>query len=58
MTVGNILNKQSYLDQVIIKHEHPDWGYGGRDQIHSLNIKNEKHDRELYNKRKMINFDI
>jgi hypothetical protein len=58
MNVGNILGKQTYFDEVIIQHQHPDWGYGGRDQIHSLNIKNEKHDRELYNKRKMINFDI
>ena len=58
MNVGNILGKQTYFDEVIIQHQHPDWGYGGRDQIHSLNIKNEKHDRELYIKRKMINFDI
>jgi len=58
MTVGDILGKQTYFDDVIIQHQHPDWGYGVRDQIHSLNMKNERHDRELYNKRKMINFDI
>lgn len=58
MDVGNILGKQTYFDEVIIKHEHPDWGFGGRDEIHSLNSKHERHDRELYNKRKMNNFGV
>jgi hypothetical protein len=26
MLVGNILEKQTYFDEVIIEHEHPDWG--------------------------------
>lgn len=58
MTVGDILGKQTYFDDVIIQHQHPDWGYGVRDQIHSLNMKNEMHDRELFNKRKKENFFI
>jgi hypothetical protein len=58
MTVGNILGKQTYFDEVIIQHQHPDWGFGGRDQIHQLNSKNERHDRELFNKRKKLNFYI
>lgn len=58
MMVGNILNKQTYFDEVIIEHQHPDWGFGIRDEIHTLNFKHELYDRELYNRRKMINFEL
>lgn len=58
MSVGNILGKQTYFDEVIIQHQHPDWGFGNRDGTHTLNSKNERHDRELYNKRKKINFEL
>ena len=43
MIVGNLLGKQTYFDEVIIEHEHPDWGYGGRDIIHQINSNNESH---------------
>lgn len=56
MDVANILNKQTYFDEVIIKHEHPDWGFGGRDDIHTLNSKHEAHDRMVYTSRKNNNF--
>lgn len=56
MLVGNILKKQTYFDEVIIEHEHPDWGYGGRDNIHIVNSKNESHDRNLFLDRKNNNF--
>lgn len=56
MDVAGILNKQTYFDEVIIKHEHPDWGFGGRDDIHVLNSKHEAHDRMVYNGRKNNNF--
>jgi len=56
MDVANILNKQTYIDEVIIKHEHPDWGFGNRDETHSLNFKHEAHDRMVYNGRKQNNF--
>lgn len=56
MDVANILNKQTYFDEVIIKHEHPDWGFGGRDDIHTLNSKHEAHDRMVYTGRKNNNF--
>jgi hypothetical protein len=36
MLVGNILKKQTYFDEVIIEHEHPDWGFGNRDGIHRI----------------------
>ena len=56
MLVGNILGKQTYFEQVIIEHEHPDWGYGGRDEIHQNNSKNENQDKLLFTKRKDNNF--
>jgi len=58
MDVANILGKQTYINDVIIKHEHPDWGHGDRDVIHGLNSKHETHDRTLYNNRKLIKFEI
>jgi|688.fasta_scaffold457952_2 hypothetical protein len=58
MLVANILGKQKYFDNVIIKHEHPDWGFGSRDEIHTTNIKNESLDRNTFNKRKLNNFGI
>ena len=56
MEIGKILGKQTYFDEVIIEHEHPDWGYGKRDIIHQVNFKNESHDRNLYVTRKSNNF--
>ena len=56
MLVGNILGKQTYFEQVIIEHEHPDWGYGSRDEIHQNNSKNENQDKLLFTKRKDNNF--
>ena len=56
MDVGNILGKQTYFNDVIIKHEHPDCGYGERDNIHTLNAINEYNDRTLYNNRKKNKF--
>ena len=58
MDVANILNKQTYFNEVIIRHEHPDWGFGKNDLIHQENIKNESSDRAIYNKRKLINFGL
>jgi len=58
MDIANILGKQTYFNEVIIQHEHPDWGYGARDVIHSLNANNEAHDRLLYQTRKTKNFDL
>jgi hypothetical protein len=58
MDVANLLGKQTYFDDVIIRHEHPDWGFGGRDDIHTLNSKHESHDRGVYNNRKVKNFGI
>ena len=56
MTVADILNKQTFYDEVIIHHQHPDWGFGGRDTIHTNNSVNESKDRQTYIKRKEKNF--
>jgi len=56
--VANILKKQIFIDQVIIKHEHPDWGFGFRDEIHRQNLNNEFHDKSVYLKNSAINFNL
>jgi hypothetical protein len=56
MMVGNILKKQSYIDQVIIKHEHPDWGYGSADFVHQKNFSDWGHDYSVYQLRLSNNF--
>jgi len=58
MDVANILQKQTYFDQIIIKHEHPDWGYGKSDIIHQKNHQNWNYDKLLYEKRRKINFEL
>ena len=56
--VANLLGKQKYFDEIIIKHEHPDWGFGGRDNIHVQNFQNESYDKEVYMKNKSTNFGL
>lgn len=56
MMVGNILKKQTYFPMVIIKHEHPDWGYGKHDEIHKSNLHNVSHDKSLFLVRSKNNF--
>lgn len=58
MMVGDILKKQTYFPMIIIKHEHPDWGYGNMDEIHEKNHQNLNHDMDLYFKRKNKNFEL
>lgn len=58
MTVANLLGKQKFFDEVIIHHEHPDYGFGFRDNIHSLNSINDNYDRNLFLNRKNKNFNL
>jgi len=58
MLVGNILGKQKYFEDVIIKHEHPDYGYGDTDNVHQLNLKYYQQDMEVFNKRQKNNFGL
>jgi hypothetical protein len=56
MTVADILNKQTFYDEVIIHHQHPDWGYGGKDNVHTLNNINDAYDRNVFLLRQKNNF--
>lgn len=56
MMVGNILKRQTYFPMVIIKHEHPDWGYGTHDDIHKINLHNVSYDKSLFLERSKNNF--
>jgi ribonuclease BN (tRNA processing enzyme) len=56
MKVGNILKKQHYINQVIIKHEHPDWGYGKNDFVHQKNMSDFNYDLNIYKIRESNNF--
>jgi hypothetical protein len=56
MTVANILNKQTFYDEVIIHHQHPDWGYGNKDNVHSLNTINDVYDKNIFLLRQKNNF--
>jgi len=56
MMVADKLNKQTYFPMVIIKHEHPDWGYGQHDVIHRMNHANLIHDKNLFLERSKNNF--
>lgn len=58
MQVANILGKQTYINQVIIRHEHPDWGYGSIDYVHNNNVKDWHHDNNVFQQRKSNNFYI
>lgn len=58
MTVANHLGRQTYIDNVIIKHEHPDCGYGQYDQIHFINSQNNNTDCFNFMERKKINFGL
>jgi len=58
MEVSKILNKCTYFDTIIIKHEHPDWGFGKRDKVHQLNHINFIYDRTIFQKRREIGFQL
>ena len=58
MDVSKLLDKVTYFNDVIIRHEHPDWGFGSNDSIHMTNVKNESSDRLTYERRKQQNFGL
>ncbi len=58
MDVANLLGKQIYFEDVIIQHQHPDYGFGERDIVHVLNNNNGGHDGNLYHTRKQKNFEL
>jgi hypothetical protein len=58
MEVSKILNKVKYFDITVIEHQHPDWGFGQRDYVHDENIKYFSYDNNLFQERKVNNFDL
>ena len=56
--VANILQKQTYFNETIIQHQHPDAGFGYNDIIHIKNKENEQYDMNLFLERKRNNFYI
>ena len=58
MAVSRILDKVTYFDTTIMRHEHPDWGFTDRDDIHRWNYLNENHDRMVYFNRNANNFGL
>lgn len=58
MCVSRILNKVTYVDKLIIRHEHPDYGFSPGDHIHSENLKNLNHDNNLFLIRQKNNFNL
>jgi hypothetical protein len=58
MDVANILKKQKYFNETIIHHEHPEFGFGVKDQIHVLNSIDQTYDANLFYNRKDKNFEL
>lgn len=56
MEVANMLGKQKYFDEVIIKHLHPANVGGGMDALYQRNEGYYKQDLETYQRRKSANF--
>lgn len=58
MDVANMLGKQQYIDEVIIRHEHPVWGYGKHDALNQRDNRLYHDDHQTYKRRKADNFGI
>lgn len=58
MDLAYLLGKQTYLNQVIIKHEHPDLYGGQKDGIHDKNLTYDQIDKKIFEDRKSRLFDI
>jgi hypothetical protein len=54
--VGERLGRQSYIDRVIIRHEHPDYGYGPHDELYAANDRKKHRDMLLFMRRQSMNF--
>lgn len=56
--VADRLGRQTYIDQVIIRHEHPAYGYGPMDAIYRTNDLKKDVDLRLYLLRQARRFDL
>jgi hypothetical protein len=56
--VANLLGKQSYFDQIIIEHQHPNFGIGVKDNTYIQNDVGHDNDKKIFMHRKNIMFDL
>lgn len=56
--VGNKMKHQTYSGQVIIRHEHPDYGYDTHDQLYAWNDQRKYRDMVTFLRRQSMNFGI
>lgn len=58
--VARLLNKCLYVDNVLIEHQHPSFGRCQKDALYVRNENSEweRHDKELYEKRKLNKFGM
>ena len=58
MDVAQMLGKQTFIPDCIIKHEHPIWTNRHGDQLNIRDNNNYDHDKQNYERRKQHQFDI
>lgn len=58
MEVANMLGKQTYSNDVIIRHEHPIHGHGNTDNLNNRDNLLYYEDKRTYERRKSENFGI
>jgi len=58
MDVANQLNRQTYFDEVIIKHEHPANTGSGQDELYAVNDKYWNQDERTYLHNKTYEYDL
>jgi hypothetical protein len=57
--IAKVLGKIKFIDHVIVKHEHPQWGGSVKhDELYERNNTPWKEDEALYYKRKSLNFKL
>jgi hypothetical protein len=56
--VADALGKQKYIEDVIIRHEHPIWGYGQQDELNNRDNRLYQDDKQTYLRRKGAGFGI
>lgn len=56
--VSRRLGKRKYFDQIIIKHEHPNFGLTENDQLYLKNNAPAQADKKIYQDRLAMNFNL
>lgn len=58
MEVAEMMGKQVYIDDVIIRHEHPVWGFGKSDSLNQRDNRYYHDDQQTYERRKGERFGL